>query len=43
VACTVVWCAITLISPFSTVVLLPGTASLDPLGDLTHGGICDPL
>jgi hypothetical protein len=38
-----VWCAITPISPLSVVVLRLGTASLDPLKDLAHGSLCNPV
>jgi hypothetical protein len=34
-----VWCAITPISLLLAVVLRPETTSLDPLRDLTHGGL----
>jgi hypothetical protein len=33
----------TLISLLFAVVLRLGIASLDPLGDLTHGGLCGPV
>jgi hypothetical protein len=38
-----VWCAITPISSLSAIVLWPGTTPPDPLGDLTHRGLCDPV
>jgi hypothetical protein len=38
-----IWCAITMISPLVTAVLWLGIASLEPLEDLTHGGLCDPV
>jgi hypothetical protein len=38
-----IWFAITLISPLFVAVQWLGTASLDSLGDLTHGGLCDPI
>jgi hypothetical protein len=38
-----VWCAIAPISPLFAVVLWPRAASLDPLGDLAHGGLCYPV
>jgi hypothetical protein len=38
-----IWCTITPISPLFAVVLSLGTALLDPLSDLTHGGLCDPV
>jgi hypothetical protein len=37
------WCAITLISLLFATVLRPETASLDPLGYLAHGSLCDPM
>jgi hypothetical protein len=36
-------CASTPISPLFAAVLHLGIASLDPLGYLTHGGLCDPV
>jgi hypothetical protein len=36
----VIWCAIKPISPLFPIVLCLGIASLDPLGDLAHGGFC---
>jgi hypothetical protein len=38
-----VWCAIRLVSLLFAIVLWPGAASLDPLGDLAHVGLCDPI
>jgi hypothetical protein len=35
-------CAITPISALFVAVLRLGTSSLDPVGDLTHGNLCDP-
>jgi hypothetical protein len=35
--------AITPISLLFATVLQLGTSSLDPLRDLTHGGLCDPV
>jgi hypothetical protein len=35
-----VWCAITLIPPLFVVVLWPGTASPDPLGDPPYHVLC---
>jgi hypothetical protein len=38
-----IWCAITPISPLFDAILRLETSSLDPLRDLTHGGLCDPV
>jgi hypothetical protein len=38
-----IWCSSTPISPLFAVALRLGTTSLDPLRDLTHGGLCDPV
>jgi hypothetical protein len=38
-----IWCSSTPISPLFAVVLCLGTASLDCLGDLTHGSLGDPV
>jgi hypothetical protein len=38
-----IWCAIALISPLSAAILWHGTASLDRLKDLAHGGLCFPM
>jgi hypothetical protein len=38
-----VWCAITPISVLFIAVLQLGTSPLDPLGDLTQGGLSDPM
>jgi hypothetical protein len=36
-----IWCSSTLISLLFAIVLRLRTVSLDPLRDLTHGGLCD--
>jgi hypothetical protein len=36
-----IWCSNTLISLLFAIVLRLRTVSLDPLRDLTHGGLCD--
>jgi hypothetical protein len=38
-----IWCAITPISLLLNAVLWHGTSSLDPLRDLPHGSLCDPV
>jgi hypothetical protein len=38
-----IWCAITPFSPLFAAVLWVRTASLDSLGDLAHGSLCDPV
>jgi hypothetical protein len=38
-----IWCSRTPISPLFAVALWLGTTSFDPLGDLTHGSLCDPV
>jgi hypothetical protein len=43
VLCVGVWCAIKLVSLLVAAVLRPEIASLDPLGDLAHGGLCNPV
>jgi hypothetical protein len=38
-----IWCSITPVSLLSTTSLWPGTASLNPLRDLAHDDLCNPV
>jgi hypothetical protein len=38
-----IWCAITPVSLLFAAILWIATASLDPLEDLAHDGLCDPV